>query len=60
MPPTWYTFAEADKEFKTFKVTVTINKNKNTLEMLEAEVCDKDEEGLDSIKGRWEDHCNTL
>ena len=59
MSPTWYTFAQADKEFKTFKVTVTINKNENTLEMLEAEVCHNDEEGLDSIKNSWYDHRNT-
>jgi len=53
MSPTWYTFAQADKEFKPFEVTVTINKNENTLEMLEAEVCHNDEEGLDSIKEGW-------
>tara|TARA_R110000851_G_scaffold280268_1_gene433578 strand:+ start:1527 stop:2147 length:621 start_codon:yes stop_codon:yes gene_type:complete len=59
-----YTFAQADKDFKPFKVTVTHlfsdgHKYEDTLEMLEAKVCHNDEEGLDTIKDRWYGHVNT-
>jgi len=58
MSNTWYSFAQADKVFTPFKVTVSLNKHAGaadimTLEMLEAEVCCPDEPGLDAIKDKW-------
>ena len=63
MSNTWFSFAQADKVFTPFKVTVSLNKHAGaadimTLEMLEAEVCCPDEPGLDAIKDKWYGHSN--
>jgi|TARA_R110000851_G_scaffold332317_1_gene508083 hypothetical protein len=56
---TWYTFAQADKVFTPFKVTVSSGLIvPMSLEMLEAEVCCPRNPGLDAIKYKWYDHYN--